>query len=101
MKLKEDFYDDILTLLQCCCLIGEVYKTKRGRTFCGPADGSIFPGLTIKCRVFHHRISKTNLNKYNSGGKVGGTDKAADEEGFREAVAVDDVKAVCQDAVRE
>ena len=46
-------------------------------------------------------ISKTNLNEYNSGGKVGGTDKAADEEGFREAVAVDDVKAVCQDAVRE
>ena len=29
-------------------LKGEVFETKRGRTFCGPAHGSLFPGLTIQ-----------------------------------------------------
>ena len=97
----------MILFLHCCIavvFIGEVYKTKRGRTFCGTVDGSLIPGLTIQLQmssVSHHQTSNTNFDKYNSGGKVGGADKAADEEGFGEAVAIDDVEAVCQDAVRE
>ena len=46
-------------------------------------------------------MSNTDLKKYNSGSKTGSADEVANEEGFRETVPVDVVKAVCQDAVRE
>ena len=68
------------------------------------------PSFQVSFSIFNFQIlsflilnnpERCILKKYNSGGKIGSANETPDEEGFRETLPVDDVKAVCQDALRE